>query len=179
MSGHNKWSKIKHKKAATDSKRSKEFSMLAKLITVESKSVEGNIDSPGLRKAIDRAKAANMPTANIDRAVKKGGGKDSALLIEVTYEAYGPGGSALIIEALTDNKNRMSAEIKHTLSKNGLELAGQGAVLWAFEKKDGVWSAKTTIPLSPLDSEKLERLTGELEENEDVQVVYTNRQWVK
>jgi len=174
MSGHNKWSKIKHKKAATDSKKSKEFSRFAKLITVESKNAQGNIESPGLRKAIERAKAANMPSSNIERAIKKGADKDAALLQEVVYEAYGPGGSAIIIDGLTDNKNRTSAEIKHLLSKNNLELAAQGAALWAFEKKDGEFVASSTMSLGGEDKEKLERVVSELNEHEDVGSVYTN-----
>jgi len=174
MSGHNKWSKIKHKKAVEDSKKSKEFSRFSKLITLEAKAAEGNLESPGLRKAIERAKAANMPSANIDRAIKKGSGKDAASLEEVAYEAYGPGGSAFIIDGLTDNKNRTSAEIKHVLSKNGLQLAEQGAASWAFEKQDGEYIPKATIPLSQEDKEKLEKIVNELEENDDIEIVYTN-----
>jgi len=174
MSGHNKWSKIKHKKAATDSKRSKEFSRLAKLITVESKNAKSNIDSPGLRKAMERAKAANMPSSNIDRAVRKGSDKDAASLEEVVYEAYGPGGSAIIINGLTDNKNRTSAEIKYILSKGGLELAARGTAAWAFEKKDGEFVAQSTLSLGDEDSKKLEQIVGELLDHEDIGSVSTN-----
>jgi YebC/PmpR family DNA-binding regulatory protein len=133
MSGHNKWSKIKHKKAISDSKKSKEFSKLARLLTVESKKASGDISSPSLRVAIEKARGANMPSINIDRAVKKGITADAASMEAITYEAYGPGGSALVIEALTENKNKAASEIKHILSKNGSSLAAQGSATWAFE----------------------------------------------
>lgn len=129
---------------------------------------------PSVKKAIQRAKQANMPTDNILRSIKRGRDKDADILEEVIYEAYGIGGSALIIYGLTDNGNRTSSEIKHILSKHGSSLANKGAASWAFEKKDGVWEPKTTIPLSPEDKEKLTKLIDELEENDDVQEVYTN-----
>ena len=174
MSGHNKWSKIKHKKAASDAKKSKIYSKLVKLIQSESKDAKGDISSPGLRTAIDKAKAENMPKDTIDRAVKKGASSDAASMEHVAYEAYGPGGCAIIIEGLTDNKNRIAAEIKHTLSKNGLSLAAPGSASWAFEKTPEGWTAKTPSPISEEDSVKLEKLFEELEENDDVQEVYTN-----
>ena len=174
MSGHNKWSKIKHKKAASDAKKSQVFSKLAKLIAAESKKAGGNVDSPGLRAAIREAKKENMPSDNIDRAVKKGTASDSASMENVIYEVYGPGGSAIIIEGLTDNKNRTAAEIKHLLSKLGLELASPGAVLWAFEKEGNEWIPKTTTPISDSDSQELEVLTKTIKEHEDVQSIFTN-----
>ncbi|MFC1802046.1 YebC/PmpR family DNA-binding transcriptional regulator [Patescibacteria group bacterium] len=176
MSGHNKWSKIKHKKAVTDAQKSKVFSKLVKLISVESKLAGGDVNSPNLKTAIEKAKAANMPSDNIERAVKKGADKDSATLEANTYEAYGPGGVAMIIETLTDNKNRIAAEVKHILSKKGFSFAGLGSVTWAFDKKDGDWIPKTTTPLSEEDSKKLDSLIEEFEENEDVQEVYTNKE---
>lgn len=174
MAGHNKWSKIKHKKAATDAQKSKVFGKLARLIAVESKLAGGDVNSPGLRAAIEKAKKENMPSDNIDRAVKKGAGGDALQMEAVLYEAYGPGGCALIVEGLTDNKNRSSAEIKHILSKNGLALAGQGSASWAFEKTNGEWEPKTMAPISDEDKEKLEKIIEELEENDDIQDVYTN-----
>ena len=174
MSGHNKWSKIKHKKAITDSKKSKEFSRFSKLITLESKASSGNLESPGLKKAIERAKAVNMPLTNIDKAVKKGAGKDAVALEEVTYEAYGPGGVAMIIDGLTDNKNRTAPEVKHILSKNGYDLAAPGSATWAFDKKDGEYIANTTVPVSEEDTEKLDKIVEFLEEQEDIDAVYTN-----
>lgn len=174
MSGHNKWSKIKHKKALTDAKKSKVFSKFVKLIQVESKKVGGNVDSPGLRTAIDKAKAENMPSDNIERAIAKGKADTGADMEYLLFEAYGPGGSAIIIEGLTDNKNRTAPEIKHILTKRGLHLATPHSVTWAFEKVNGGWQAKTPHEISPEDLEKLEGLIEELEDHDDVQGVYTN-----
>jgi len=174
MSGHNKWSKIKHKKAAGDAKKSKEFSKLARLISMESKMSGGDSNSPGLRTAIEKARSINMPSDNIERAIKKGSGADAGEMFETIYESYGPGGSAIIIEGLTDNKNRTSAEIKHLLSQYGLALAEQGAASWAFEKKDGEMIPKTTVDLSVEDTEKLNSIIEALEDNDDVQAVHTN-----
>lgn len=174
MSGHNKWSKIKHKKAATDAKRSKEFSKLAKLVAVESKKVGGDVNSPSLRAAIDRAKAASMPKDNIDRAVQKGKTDTGADAEVVIYEAYGPGGVAIVIDALTDNRNKTAAEVRHALTKNGLTLAEQGSASWAFEKTHEGYEAKTMTEISEEDGEKLMRIIEELEDNDDVQNVYTN-----
>ncbi|MCK5021844.1 MAG: YebC/PmpR family DNA-binding transcriptional regulator [Candidatus Pacebacteria bacterium] len=174
MSGHNKWSKIKHKKAATDAKKSKIFSKLAKLITVESKAVKGDINSPSLKTAIEQAKTANMPSDNIARAIKKGTSADAGSMEANTYEAYGPGGCALIIETLTDSKNRTAAEIRHILSKNGLTLAGVGSVTWSFTKEANKWVPQNTLPLSDEDMEKTAKVIEDLEDNDDVQEVFTN-----
>jgi len=174
MSGHNKWSKIKHKKGASDAARSKVFSRLSKLITVESKLANGDVSSPSLATAIESAKKENMPKDTIDRAVKKGTDKDAASLDAVMYEAYGPGGSAIIIESLTDNKNRAAAEVRHALSKQGLELAAPGAASWAFTKEGAVWTPNSTLDLSDDDLEKLSKVVDEIEEIEDVQEVFTN-----
>lgn len=175
MSGHNKWSKIKHKKGAADAKKSKVFSRLSKLITAESKRVNGDMTSPGLITVIEAAKKENMPKENIERAVKKGTEKDTLAMDSVTYEAYGPGGCAIIIEALTDNKNRTAAEIRFILNKNGgFELAAQGSALWAFTKQGAEWIPNSTIDLSDEDGAKYGDLIDAFDENEDVQGVYTN-----
>ncbi len=174
MSGHNKWSKIKNKKAVTDAEKSKVFSKFSQLITIESKKADGDESSPSLRAVIERAKKENMPTSNIDRAVKKGAGAEAGSLEEVLYEAYGPGGVALIIEGITDSKNRSAAEIKHILSKNGLSLAGQGSATWAFEKTHEGWEPKHMTLIEEEDGNKLEKLIEELEDNDAVQGVYTN-----
>ena len=174
MSGHNKWSKIKHKKALTDAKKIKVFSKFVKLIQVESKKAGGNVDSPGLRTAIEKAKAENMPSNNIERAIAKGKTDTSADMEHLLYETYGPGGSAIIIEGLTDNNKRTAPEIKHILTRRGLHLATPHSVTWAFEKVDGEWQAKTPHKISTEDLEKLEELIEELEEHDDVQGVYTN-----
>lgn len=176
MSGHNKWSKIKHKKAATDAAKSKVFSKLNRLITVEAKKCGGDVNSPGLKAAIEKAKKANMPGDNIDRAVKKAATDSNADMSPVRYEAYGPGGVAIVIEGLTDNNNRTAAEIRHTLSRNSTELAAEGSALWAFTNTDGEWQANSTIPLSDEDGEKLSKLVEDLEDNDDVQGVFTNKE---
>ena len=137
MSGHSKWATIKHKKGATDAKRGKIFTRLIKEITIAAKSGGGDPDgNPRLRTAILAAKAENMPADNIKRAVQRGTGELEGLSYdEITYEGYGPGGVALIVEVLTDNKNRAVSEIRHAFSKNGGNLGAEGAVAWMFSKK--------------------------------------------
>lgn len=174
MAGHNKYSKIKHQKAKTDAQKSKIFTKMVRLITVEAKKAKGNLTSPGLKAAIEKAKSFNTPNDTIDRAVKKATTDNSAAMDLVTYESYGPGGCALIIEALTDNRNKAAQEVKFILSKHGCELAAIGSASWAFQKTAEGWVPQTTIPLSPEDGAKLEILTEELENNDEVQDVYTN-----
>jgi len=175
MSGHNKWSKIKNKKAVTDAQKSKVFSKLVRFITVESKKAKGDVNSPGLRAAILKAKAENVPNDNIERAVKKGTGADAGEMEQITYEAYGPGGCALMIEALTDNRNKAAQEVKHILTKNGFELAAPGSAAWAFVKAvDGGWNPNMHIQIGEADGEKLNVLIEELEDNDEIQDVYTN-----
>ncbi|MEK7586959.1 MAG: YebC/PmpR family DNA-binding transcriptional regulator [Patescibacteria group bacterium] len=132
MSGHNKWTQIKRQKAVVDGKKSKTFSLLARNITMEAKKVNGDKNSANLRAIIEKARAANMPSENIDRAIAKASGAGAENFEEVIYETYGPGGTAIIIEGITDSKNRTSQEIKHLLAEHGATLAGQGAVTWAF-----------------------------------------------
>lgn len=176
MAGHNKWAQIKHKKAITDAKKSKMFSKLVRFIAVEAK-LSGGKDSPGLRAAIEKAKKVNMPAENIERAIKKAG-EPSAQMESITYEAYGPGGAGIIIETLTDSKNRTAQEVKHILAKNGFALGGIGSVVWAFKKEktpEGLaWVPTTTLSLSDEDLALLDKLVEELEENDDVQEVFTN-----
>jgi len=173
MSGHNKWSKIKHKKAATDSVKSKTFSKHSSLITMESRKAGGDVNSPGLAAAIVRAKQDSMPKENIDRAVAKGAGTDGASLSEVIFEAYGPGGTALLITAVTDNNNRTSQEVKHILSKQGHELGAPHSAAWAFTKTATGYSPTTPLMLSDEDGEKLADLIEALEGQDDVQEIYT------
>ena len=137
MSGHNKWASIKHKKAATDSKRGKLFSKLSRELTVSAKAGGGDPSgNPGLRVAINKAKSVNMPADNIERAIKKGTGELPGVTYEeIAYEGYGPKGVAIIVEVLTDNKNRTGAEIRNTFSKKGGNMAGPGSVNWIFAKK--------------------------------------------
>ena len=174
MAGHNKWSKIKRQKAGTDAAKSKIFSKFAKAIATASKEAKGDITSPVLRAAIDKAREFNMPNDNIERAVKKGIGAEAEAMEAITYEAYGPGGCALIIEALTTNRNKAAQEVKFILSKNGFALAAPGSASWAFGKENGEWIPNQTIPLSEEDGTILEKLIDELEDNDEVLDVYTN-----
>ena len=173
MAGHNKWSKIKRQKEKTDAQKSKVYGKFVRLITVEAKKAGGNTSSPLLRGAIERAKAANVPADNIERAIKKASESGEAMEA-VTYEAYGPGGSAIIIEALTSNRNKAAQEIKHVLSNHNLSLAGMGSATWAFEKTADGWTPKTTVSITEEDGEKLSSLIEDLEENDEVQEVFTN-----
>lgn len=173
MSGHNKWSKIKHKKAATDAQKSKIFSKHASLIAMESRKAGGDLQSPGLAAAIERAKKDSMPKENIDRAVAKGGGSDAAALEEVMYETFGPGGTAILITAVTDNSNRTSPEIRHILSKAGYQLGAPGSASWAFTKTAAGYVPNNRVELSDVDGEKLATLIEALEEHDDVQDIYT------
>lgn len=174
MSGHNKWSKIKRKKGAEDAQKSKVFSKMSRLITTESKKASGNITSPALAAVIELAKKANMPKDTIDRAVKKGVETGTIAMDAVMYEAYGPGGVAIIIETLTDNRNRTAAEIRHIFAKRELELATPGSAAWAFTKQGGEWVPNQTMDLSDEDLEKLSDVVDALEEHDDVQNVFTN-----
>jgi len=137
MSGHSKWHSIKHKKGATDAKRGKLFTKFIKEITVAARTGGGDPDANArLRKAIADAKAGNMPNDTIDRAIRRGTGAEEGVHYEeITYEGYGPGGVALLINAVTDNRNRTVAEIRHIFSKNGGNLGESGSVGWMFEKK--------------------------------------------
>jgi YebC/PmpR family DNA-binding regulatory protein len=137
MSGHSKWHSIKHKKAAADSKRGRLFTRLIREMTVAARAGGGDINSnPRLRLAVTNAKSANMPAENIKRAIMRGTGELPGVSYEdVNYEGYGPGGAALFVRVLTDNRNRTVAEIRHILSKNGGNLGETGCVSWMFERK--------------------------------------------
>ena len=138
MSGHSKWSSIKHKKGAADAKRGKLFSKLARAIIVAARDGGGDPDNnPTLATAIQKAKDASMPKENIQRAIDRGtgAGSDGAAIERIVYEGYGPAGVAIMVEALTDNRNRASAEIRHAFSKHGGSLGEPGSVAWIFEKK--------------------------------------------
>lgn len=176
MSGHSKWSQIKRQKGATDAVKSKMFSKFSRLITIESKKAGGDLTSPALATAISRAKAINMPKDSIDRAVAKGASKDANELDQVYYEFYGPGGVAVIVSALTDNKNRTTQEIKHLLSKNGYELGTPGSAAWAFTKSpNGSYSANEPLmDISTEEEEKLGQLLELFDDHEDAQDVWSN-----
>lgn len=158
MSGHSKWATIKHKKGAADARRGKTFTRLIKEITMASRSGGGDPDgNPRLRTAIAAAKAENMPADNIKRAIQRGTGEiEGAAYEEITFEGYGPGGVAIIVEATTDNRNRTVSEIRHAFSKNGGNLGESNSVSWMFSKKGLISVAK-----SAADEEKLMNLVLE------------------
>ena len=148
MSGHSKWSTIKRKKGAIDAKRGKIFTKIIKEITLAARLGGGDIDGNArLRQAVMAAKEENMPKDNIERAIKKGigGGEGAAAYEEVTYEGYGPGGAAVIVDVMTDNKNRTVAEIRHIFSKHGGNLGENGCVSWIFAKKGSIVIDKKAI----------------------------------
>lgn len=169
MSGHSKWATIKRKKGATDAKRGKIFSKLIKEITVAAKMGGGDPDgNPRLRTAIDAAKAQNMPHDNISRAVKKGTGElEGVNYEEITYEAYGPAGVAILIEVMTDNKNRTVAEIRHLLSKGGGNMGESGSVAWVFSKKGSISIDKSTVSEEALMETALEAGAEDIQDSED------------
>ncbi|HNQ66045.1 MAG TPA: YebC/PmpR family DNA-binding transcriptional regulator [Smithella sp.] len=148
MSGHSKWSTIKRKKGAIDAKRGKIFTKIIKEITLAARLGGGDIEGNSrLRQAVMLAKEENMPKDNIERAIKKGtgGGEGAAAYEEVTYEGYGPGGAAVLVEIMTDNKNRTVAEIRHIFSKHGGNLGENGCVAWMFAKKGSIVIDKKVI----------------------------------
>jgi transcriptional/translational regulatory protein YebC/TACO1 len=173
MSGHNKWSKIKRKKEASDATKSRIFSKHASVIAMEARKAKGDVNSPGLANAIERAKKDSMPKENIDRAVQKGKTALGAELTEVVYEAFGPGGVAILIIAVTDNGNRTTPEIRHIFKEAGFALGATGTSSWAFTKTAGGYVPQNHIELSNEDGGKLASLIDALEEHDDVQNIYT------
>lgn len=169
MSGHSKWHSIKHKKGATDAKRGKLFTKFIKEITVAARTGGGDPDANArLRKAILDAKAGNMPNDTIDRAIRRGTGAEEGVNYEeITYEGYGPGGVALLIESVTDNRNRTVAEIRHMFSKNGGNLAAAGAVAWMFEKKGYIVVEKAAKPEEELFDIVIEAGADDLRDDQD------------
>ncbi len=141
MSGHSKWSSIKHKKAAADAKRGQQFTKLARAITVAAREGGGDPDAnPSLATAIQKARDASMPKDNIQRAVDRGGGtgSDGEAIERIVFEGYGPGGAAVLVETLTDNRNRTSADVRHAFTRHGGSLGEPGSVAWIFEKRGAV-----------------------------------------
>jgi YebC/PmpR family DNA-binding regulatory protein len=169
MSGHSKWHSIKHKKGALDAKRGKLFTKLIKELTVAAR--QGGGDPNGnarLRKAISDAKSGNMPNDTIDRAIRRGTGEEGGVSYEeITYEGYGPGGVALLIEAMTDNRNRTVAEIRHIFSKNGGNLGESGSVGWMFEKKGYLVVEKGAKPEDQLIDIAIEAGADDIRDDED------------
>ena len=172
MSGHSKWSQIKHRKGISDQKKGQVFSKLANKITIAARGGADPSANFKLQSAIEEARAANMPKENIERAVKRATEKEAASLNEVTVQAMGPGSVAVVIEAITDNKNRTIAEIKNILAKNGFKMVPEGSLGWMFDKG---WSPKAPVEIS--DSairQKFDKLLEELATSDDVENVYYN-----
>lgn len=174
MGGHNKWSQIKRQKGANDAAKSKVWAKLSRRITVESKKAGGDADAANVRSIVDIAKRENMPKDAIERAIAKGAGADAGEMEAITYEAYGPGGAAIIIETLTDSRNRTAAEIKHLLTKNGLSLASPGSASWAFTHTHEGYEPQTTVELTEGDNARLLEILEEIDAHDDVENVYTN-----
>ena len=175
MSGHSKWSTIKRKKGAADAKRGKIFTRLIKEITVAARMGGGDPEgNPRLRSAIATAKSENMPKDNIERAIKKGTGElEGAVYEEISYEGYGPGGVAVLVDCMTDNKNRTVADIRHAFSKSGGNLGETGCVSWMFDKKGSILVDKDTIGEEELMDKALEAGAEDVVEEDNVFQVIT------
>ncbi|CAN5412780.1 YebC/PmpR family DNA-binding transcriptional regulator [soil metagenome] len=176
MSGHSKWHTIKHKKGATDAKRGKIFTKMIKEITVAARTgASGDVDSNArLRKAVTDAKAVNMPNDTIDRAIKRGmGDLDGVNYDEITYEGYGVGGVAVLVETMTDNRNRTVAEIRHIFSKNGGNMGESGSVAWMFDKKGYIVVDKAAKSEDELFEIAIEAGADDMQDEGDVFEIFT------
>ncbi|MEX0596961.1 MAG: YebC/PmpR family DNA-binding transcriptional regulator [Candidatus Paceibacterota bacterium] len=174
MSGHNKFSKIKHKKAATDKLKAQNFSKVVKLIQIAAR--KGSADptmNPELRLALEKAKEVNMPKENIHRILEKASNTNGQVIM---YEGFGPEGVGLLIKTYTDNANRTVADLRHLLSKNGGSLGASGSVIWMFEEIIREQEYKVNIPteITPESKEKLNILVEILEELDDVEIIWNN-----
>lgn len=176
MSGHNKWSTIKHKKGAADAKRGKLFTKLIKEITTAARIGGGDPGgNPRLRKAVDEAKANNMPSDNIDRAIKKGTGElEGVVYDEVTYEGYGPEGVAVLLEVMTDNKNRTVAEIRHLFSKYNGSLGENGCVAWMFDSLGLIAVSKESATEEQLFEVALEAGADDIKDEGEIFEIHTS-----
>ncbi|MBX3023362.1 YebC/PmpR family DNA-binding transcriptional regulator [bacterium] len=175
MSGHSKWSTIKHKKAAKDAKRGKLFTKLIKEITVAAKLGGGDINAnPRLRTAVTTARAQSMPTDNIERAIKKGTGElEGVTYEEVTYEGYGPGGAAVLVMAMTDNRNRTVSELRHLFGRFGGNMGEAGCVAWMFSKKGILTVDRTAVDEERLIEVALDAGADDVSDDGDVFTVST------
>lgn len=172
MSGHSHWAGIKHKKGIEDAKRAKVFAKLARVITIATREKGGNPDmNPSLRLAVEKARAANMPSDNIERAIKRGtGGEEGSALEGFCYEAFAPGGVAILIEGITDNKNRTLSEIRKILSTHGGRMAEQGSVQWMFDRRGCL---AITTPDSELELKIIDAGAEDIKQTEQETLVYT------
>src|SRR5580765_8388742 len=168
MSGHSKWATIKHKKGALDAKRGKVFTRIIKELSVAARAGGGDVDmNPRLRTIVADAKAANMPRENIERAIRRGTGEEPGVSYEeITYEGYGPGGVALLIQTLTDNKNRTVGEIRHLLGKHAGNLAAENSVAWMFTRKGQIFVEKGKIDEERLLSVALDAGADDMNDDE-------------
>lgn len=173
MAGHSHWAGIKHKKGALDQKRGVLFSKLLRAISVAAKQEPNPQFNPQLKTAVEKAKENQVPQEKIENAIKRAN-EAADNLEELAIEAYGPEGAAILIEAITDNKNRTISELKKSLSESGAKIAEPGSVLWAFESKDGDRQAKFKQEISNEGRGKIEKLMEDLKERGDVQKIYIN-----
>ncbi len=178
MSGHNKWSKIKNKKAATDAKRSKIFSMISKDIILAAKNGADPEYNFQLKMAVDKARAANMPNENINKAIKRGSGvlKDGTQLEEYLFEAYGPNQVAMLIRAVSDNKNRTLAEVRNSLTKNGGKMVEAGSISWQFDQVGKIVVSDDDKSEDELEEIIIESGANDYEKEKDSFVIYTSFQ---
>jgi YebC/PmpR family DNA-binding regulatory protein len=175
MSGHSKWHSIKHKKGAIDAKRGKMFSKLIKELTVAARGGGDPVGNPRLRKAVDDAKAINMPKDTMTNAIKRGTGEIAGATIEdITYEGYGPGGVAIMIEVQTDNRTRTVAELRHMFAKNGGNLGESGSVGWMFNKKGVIIIEKAAIDEERVMELSLEAGAEDVEDEEEAWVIVSS-----
>lgn len=176
MAGHSKWAQIKRKKAVTDARRGKLWTKILKEVTVAARIGGGDPSgNPRLRTAIQEAKNSNVPNDNIDRAVKRGSGDlDGVSYEEISYEGYGPGGSAFLVEAVTDNRNRTVAEVRHLLSKHGGNLGESGSVAWMFAKRGYIALDKTKLADEEVMELALELEVEDVASDEDVHELFTS-----
>lgn len=172
MSGHNKWSQIKHKKGITDQKRGQLFSKMVKAISIAARDNPDPKTNIRLRSVIEKARSLNVPNENIERAVSKNSEKSN--LTEAIYEAYGPEKTAMVIKTITDNKNRTFNDIKKTLGENNSKIADPGSVLWAFKSESNLLTPQYPQRISPENLPLLEKLIEDLEALDDVQEIITN-----
>lgn len=172
MSGHSHWKQVQHKKGAADKKRSQLFSKLLKAISLAAKTEQNPQFNPRLRATIEKAKGNKVPQENIERAIKKA--SEAKNLEDLVIEAYSPEGSAIIIEAITDNRNRTIAEVKSILNEHGAKFANPGSALWAFDKKDSGWQAKFPQPASENTKKQIAKLIEALLNHDDIQNIYDN-----
>lgn len=178
MSGHSKWSTIKHKKALTDAKKSKVFSKVASLITIAARKGSDPDKNPTLRAIVEKAREVNLPKENVERAIKRGTGEIAgAELFEVTYGAFGPGNVAILITAITDNKNRTLAEIKQILLEHNAKFAEVSSLQWMFRREGADFIPNTPLKMEDENIKKeLSALYEALDEQADVSEIYSNEE---